>query len=193
MQLTVGFNPYAPPASSDAPCPTEPGARPRSRVPLVCGILSITFSGLFLMPLLVGLGSAAIFYTAARPPPAEAVPATQPAPKRPNEPLSDSGAVVLGLAVLLLTPALLVLGIGQVRYKRWTLVGTTVWAGLAVLSLLTTVLLSSVASTDRFTHAARMLPAVICLAPYPIVLLSLYSRRRVRASLTARDTTCPVR
>ena len=175
------FNPYAPPATSDAPPPTtEDAQRPRSRVPLVCGILSITFSGVFLVPLLIGVGGA-VYYTTARPP-AEA-PATQPAKPsaRTREPLSDSAAAVLGLAVVLLTPALLVLGIGQVRYKRWTSIGTKVWAALALLSLAATVLLSS-APADRAMSLVRAGPLIMFMAPYPIVLLSLYSRR-VEASL----------
>lgn len=119
------------------------------------------------------------------PSPARPLPAP-PAPARPSETRSSAPivlAAVVGLAFLVLTPALLVIGIGQVRYRRWAVKPTIVWAVLALASMACLLAWGVLARDPGARPTLTMIPSVVFLAPYPILLLVFFTRPRTIASM----------
>jgi len=177
-------NPYAPPVTSEAPSASgAPSGRASSKVPLVCGILSIIFSALMVFVGISGVAYALLHARAERAAAAR-YPASQPA-ERPALGLggaSDLAALAMGIGLLGLTPALLVVGVGQLRYRRWSWLGTLIWAGLALLCLLLPLLTALVQQADSRETLGHLF-ALVLLGAYPVVLVSLFMRGRVRRAL----------
>ena len=174
-------NPYAPPAGDDeVPSPVPEQVDRRSAVPLVFGILSITFSSVLLVMMLFGTCSAVIgTITNARRDSKRA----QIAEREPPHASSPASVAVTGVyAVLIALPmpvALLVIGIGQVRYRRWALRATRVWSLCAIGLCVGHILYAAIARTE----VVNVIPLTILLLPYPVLLLIFFARRRTVASM----------
>lgn len=184
-----GLNPYAPPQGDDAPppdpivAPDEVGGRRRSAIPKVFGILSVVLSGLmlaytallWLALLTVSLSSRA------------SSSGSSTAPAASFDLFRSTGPVipaVLGVCFTVMTVALLVIGIGQLRYRAWAGQWTVRWslAAMAQIVLAPAVVLLV---TREPTHITPMIPALLVyLAPYPTLLLILFTRPHVRAAMT---------
>ena len=76
---------------------------------------------------------------------------------------------------------MLILGIGQVRYRRWAARGTVVWSVFAPGILVAAVVWGMVSS---LAEGLALLPATVMLLPYPILLLVFFTRTRVVRSMT---------
>jgi hypothetical protein len=126
---------------------------------------------------------------------------------------STQWASITNTVILLtLSVALLVIGIGQLTYRRWAGSLSITWGAVALLGLTAMIALSQLvvvpAKEQLFEALARAAPAgsldatiqrsvgsmmsgslmtvlmVIFYAPYPLLLLLFFARARVRASLT---------
>jgi hypothetical protein len=173
------INPYAPPVADGGPSPS-PESASRSAVPRVFGVLSITFSGLFV--LLVAVSAAIGVYSSSARSGGAPAPSVREQPMHPvGGDLPHGAMVCLGLDVIGGTIALLVIGIGQVRYRRWAARGSVIWS-VVVLALF----VGSGAWTAIATPLAALslLPTAVVLLPYPVLLWIFFSRERVVASMT---------
>lgn len=209
-------NPFAPPVTDEPPEQPWAQAGPRSVVPRVFGVLSIVFSSLLLFLFLIGAAGAGIkawrqSQVAARARVEQAPPSSSaskgrpvrveadPAPPRPpparskgsraRTPGGSAVSVVGGVSALLfllLTPALLVLGIGQVRYRRWALTPTIIWAVLALFSLGGLVGMAAADPQESGGALVGMITSFAFFAPYPILLLVFFTRPRTIAALRRR-------
>jgi hypothetical protein len=208
MDAMTTIDPYQPPQTDGAPI--APLDRAHSRAPKVFGVLSIVFSSLTLIGSLLGaLGGA--MSTALR---------NVEVPDNPK--FAEARSMVQGLAriyriigvqslmIALLSVALLVIGIGQLRYRAWARRFSLYWGGTALGAVagmvLISVMLLGPAYHDLMTAAARTVRSratvapemgldvlmggsaavleVLLYAPYPILLLVFFSRDRVRAAMT---------
>ena len=175
-------NPYAPPAAAVELPLSAPATR--SVVPRVFGILSIVFSGLWVLTLVP-----VAVYHAATPPQGAAIRPASPA-SRPVAAETAAGesdqmagpAICLGLGFMLGSLSLLVIGIGQVRYRRWSARGTVVWSLLA-LGVLAGSWTWATVVVKGGRPLMQLLPITLMLLPYPILLLVFFLRRGVVASM----------
>lgn len=90
------------------------------------------------------------------------------------------GPLLLGATFVLGTPALLVLGIGQVRYRRWSYRFTLIWSWSALAGLILSGVMLGIVNANRVASSLSML----LWLPYPIVMLSLITRPGARAALS---------
>jgi heme/copper-type cytochrome/quinol oxidase subunit 3 len=144
-------------------------------VPLIFGVLSITFSGVMLFFLLMGAGT----YMLARhgaPPEIEA--------QRRQEVRTE--VVIVTAYVLVVSgpmaAVLLAVGIGQVRYRRWALGATRLWSGAALTLLGAHTLYVLLVTKDQ----RALIPLSVFLALYPLLQLLFFARRQTRAAMTRR-------
>jgi hypothetical protein len=172
-------------------------------IPRTFGTLSIIFASLVLFGSLFGLLMLIVPVVAAHAPP----------PTRPEDAqaLKLMSTMYLGTGIIsaifaVLSSLLLVLGIGQLRYRKWAAVWSPRWAivalgALVIMAILMTTTMTSamggigslgetpnpaaaktVGTAIGAVYAAMM---VVFYAPYPILLLAYFTRDRVRAAMTA--------
>jgi len=134
--------------------------------PKVFGILSITFgavmtlfSGLFALAGLIateGLG----------------------AQKRPE----DAPLVMMFLAIAAWSALLIAVGVGQVRYRHWSLSATWVWSASGVLVALVCIVGFAMV-LPRTEAAASFATPTALLLPYPVLMVIFFTRPAVKESL----------
>ncbi len=210
-------NPYAPPQTSDAggPPPLQPSGMPvQSSVPKVFGVLSIVFASVIG---LCGLGGSCSFAAAGF---AGSMSKYGGADAKLEEmrPMMDAMKTVYtgfgcqGLILLGMSIWLLVLGIGQYRYRAWASKQSVTWGLVALIALGIMVVLSVVvigpAYKNMFEAIAHAAPRggempkmpsgvgamlggslaammVLFYAPYPILMIAMFSRENVRGAMTS--------
>jgi hypothetical protein len=190
----------------------------RSAAPKVFGVLSIIFASVVLLFAAFGLlGTAATSAASAMgseasssdpDKAAEVAAMMQPMVK------VYSGIGYESLILFVMSAALLVIGIGQLRFRAWACRWSVYWsvAGLVCVGLMVAIslLIISPAYADLFEAMGRLKPngdgsaelgagmsslsavfggtfAVLCVilyAPYPALMLMFFTRERVRASMT---------
>jgi hypothetical protein len=113
---------------------------------------------------------------------------------------------VVGLILLVMSIALLVIGIGELRYRRWAAVWSVRWGVVAlgatiVMAILTSTMFGSgffeglatanpnadaaaARTAGRFIGIVYGAMCVLFYAPYPILLMVFFSRPHVRAAMT---------
>lgn len=147
----------------------------RVRAPKVLGILSIIFGGLVLLDFLGKL---------------EATVAMGP-PHLPDAWPEMRGfeliVVVMfysSLVTAAFSTALVAIGIGQLRYRRWALVATRVWSVLAIVFVVAQVTTLVALSGGDAGMVFMLVALTVLLLPYPIVLLRYFARESVRDAMT---------
>lgn len=188
-------NPYAPPRAelhtTQAPLAES---QTLTTIPRVLGTLSIVFGALALAAVVMLVGGGLAFERfrerarSSQPPPANhpKAAASQPtqAPKtgRPSKPVPS---VIAGLLLMasfgLGPPTLLLFGIGMLRYRRWARRASIGWAWGVLASLVLATALIAIDKGIEETFALVLL--WLFLMPYPIVLLALSGRPRVRQAM----------
>jgi hypothetical protein len=187
-------NPYAPPSTSASPVqPYLDESGRRSLVPRVLGVLSLVFSGLALLFGLIFIGTSVAAYKAkieverelekleAEKSGKKELRSSAPSrtPKKPEPPIPVMiGALLLTATLIFGTVALLVLGIGQVRYRPWSYRFSVIWSWAAIVGLVAGGALVAL-HREGVVAALMLIPWLV----YPIVTLSLITGRRARASL----------
>jgi hypothetical protein len=218
-------NPYQAPVADLAPAYVPPPGPPEqlARSPKVFGVLSIVFASIVMLFGLLGMmaGAAASVAGSAGEVAAsmtEGDEAGQEAVrglKGMMAPMMDvyRGISYQSIILTIMSVALLVIGIGQVRYRKWAQKWSVYWGGTAlgcVGAMIAIILLViSPAYADMFEAMARMSPdqkgmaaaqmgsgfmrmmggsmavlTIIFYAPYPLLMLFFFSRDNVRASMT---------
>jgi hypothetical protein len=121
-----------------------------------------------------------------------------------------SAMVIQTVTLIVMSVALLILGIGQVRYSRWAGLGTIYWGIVGLISLVGIVLVGRMITHpaareffDVVSHNSRtsleaslnnmmgswlsgpwsMVLTGILYAPYPLLLLIFFGRREVREAM----------
>jgi hypothetical protein len=179
-----------------------PNMKPRA--PRTLGVLSITFAGIVLFGSSLGLLGLMV----------PALAAHAPAPQRPEEAQAMALMVsmyrtmgIISGILLVLSALLLVVGIGQLRYRRWAAVWSVRWAIVALGALVVMAIIMVRAPAElmqTLTAAAPNPPApgqaraagmalggiyaammLFFYAPYPFLLLALFTRPRIREAMTA--------
>jgi hypothetical protein len=214
-------SPYQPPmAELSQPVSALPELQPheRSGAPKVFGVLSIIFASVVLLFAAFGLlGTAA---TSAASSMGSAAAGSDPDKAAEvaamMQPMAKvySGIGYQSLILFVMSAALLVIGIGQLRFRAWACRWSVSWgvAGLVCVGLMVAIslLIISPAYADLFEAMGRLKPdggggapvgagmgglsavfggtfAVLCVilyAPYPALMLLFFTRERVRASMT---------
>ena len=171
-------------------------------VPRTFGILSIVFSSLVLVGSLFGLLGLIVPVALKHAPPSR--PEDAEALRLVSNMYLGMGLVSAILSVM--SAVLLALGIGQLRYRKWSAVWSVRWSVVAlgavvVMAILMTRTMSStfgsitsmgelhnaqagraVGSMIGLVYASMM---VLFYSPYPILMLVYFSRERVRAAMIA--------
>jgi hypothetical protein len=121
------------------------------------------------------------------------------------------GMGAIGLILTVMSAALLTIGIGQVRYRRWARPASVYWGQAALLSIVAMIAISlmvigpgyrdmfNAAATQGAAHGGTAAPDmgafatifggtfsgmfVFFYAPYPILLLAFFTRERVRDAM----------
>lgn len=171
-------NPYAPPVEASVAW-TEQSAldpdAPATRVPYVLGILSMIFSSVtFLTAGMTTIGFWAVRVFAAR----------------------EGGDHIVALflsgysaTISLMAVWLFVLGLGQLRFRRWARRQTIYWGiigmGVVVGFPILCGILAGVGVNNKDMAGVAVVGVVglIFLAPYPILLLVFFLRRRVKSAM----------
>jgi hypothetical protein len=186
----------------------------RTSIPLVFGILSIIFASI---GLLGGLANGCSAFSGQGMGGAGGL-----AGERGGAAMSEMfaamdalylGIGLQGLVLLLFSPALLAIGIGQVRYRRWARAWSVRWGAAALAGLVFLVLVALLVigpAYQRFFDVLRQRMGaggvaapllyedgigsmfasqsiswlVLCYAPYPVLLLVFFSRTDVKQSMT---------
>jgi len=211
-------SPYQPPTADLSPPEAPPSSLPpheRSGAPKVFGVLSIVFSCLVLLgsavSLLFSVATSAVSpmgNNAADPDKAAEIAAAM----GPMAGLSK-GIGVESVILVVMSVALLVIGIGQVRYRAWARRWSVIWgaAGLVSVALMVAIALLIISPAygellDSLSRAKAQegqppmpqstgalgnvfggtfaVMTVIFYAPYPALMLLFFTRDRVRASMT---------
>ena len=213
-------NPFAPPRSSDLAAPTQTpgpgpiGGEPPTSVPKVFGVLSIVFSSVMMLGGLLGSCSLCAGQVMSAVPRAGGEHAAEM--RALFEPMKTvySGFGLVSLIFLAMSIWLLIVGIGQLRYRAWAQKQSVAWGGLALACVgamvAINVLMIGPAYKEMFEAMAHMpemmkhggaapkMPAgmgsllggsmslmtVVFYAPYPILMLALFSRERVKQAMT---------
>jgi hypothetical protein len=212
-------SPYQPPAADlSQPYAPPPNLPPheRSGAPKVFGVLSIIFSSLVLLGsafgLLAGVATSAASMGASSGDPDKA--ADVAATIGLMGPMTNvyKGIALQCLLLFVMSVLLLVIGIGQVRYRAWARRWSVTWgvAGLVSVAAMVAIsmLIISPAYGAFFDSLSRLKPqpgeaippsmgamsslfggtfavlTVIFYAPYPALMLLFFTRDRVRASMT---------
>ena len=170
--------------------------------PRTFGILSIVFSSLVLVGSLFGLVGLIVPVALKHAPP------TRPEDAQALAMLSSMYTCmgVISAILTVMSSALLALGIGQLRYRKWAAVWSVRWSivalgALVVMAILMTTMMRStfsgigelsqspnpeaaqqVGSMIGIVYAAMM---VLFYSPYPILMLVYFSRERIRAAMIA--------
>ncbi|MBW2733134.1 MAG: hypothetical protein JRH20_12145 [Deltaproteobacteria bacterium] len=183
------INPYAPPGHTSGPKPQEPLPVGGSVIPRVFGILSIVFSSLTIVMLMLGFVVGLVAserrgkakQAAAIAPEAEDTSEVgQEASKsktRANSVQAGAG-ICVGVAWLLGPFFLLAIGIGQLRYKRWARLATLGWSGVVLLAMAAFFVLAAFGGMG----IAELIPfafLTVFSCAYPVLLLVFFSRPRV--------------
>jgi hypothetical protein len=167
-------NPYAaPPPLSDTPPPPIARKNPAfgpTAVPRVFGILSIIFGS-------IGVAGAALFIAilaVIRTSKAEAIPLL---------------AFALLSGFLLLSVALIVIGVGQRRYRTQARQATLYWCFAALLLLVSATIVIALMGREGVMRRGSDIAGLIIslwfyLADYPVLLLIIFTRRRVVEAMT---------
>lgn len=170
--------------------PVSRGLRPHP-APKVLGILSIVFGGIVLLMMLVSMTLLGMG-------PLEDMPgASLGAVQRYADALEPSATIIL-ITMTAMSAALIAIGIGQLRYRRWAGTASTVWSivGLLVLVgqtvnhfLVTVPALSEfLGSLSGDSEMARVMEGatgagaiinVLLYVPYPIILLVIMRKPAV--------------
>lgn len=200
-------NPYAPPGvdTFEHRDRHHHGDVVRSAVPRVFGIMSIVFSSLFGLLLLMSMAS--MLPTTAKNSANDAAEAAEvdavritAAMRNGDEQyhkhtwLNVAGSGILLLLLAAGTPALLFIGVGQVRYRCWSAKATVIWGAVIVGGLSLTFILGGVATIVGAAQFASMLPAIpglVALSIYPILLIVFFSKEHIVASMCARASGRP--
>jgi len=168
----VESNPYAPPAGDVEPPPGTDAPARSSAVPLIFGVLSITFSGVMLCFLLMGAGT----YMLAR---YGAPPKTE---LQRREGVRTEVVIVTAYVLVVSGPmaaVLLAVGIGQVRHRRWALGATRLWSGTGLTLLGAHTLYALLADKDQ----RALIPLSVFLALYPLLQLLFFARHQTVAAM----------
>jgi hypothetical protein len=210
-------SPYEPPTadlSQSAVLVPEP--HERSAAPKVFGILSIVFASIVLLSSSLGLlataASSAVTSMGSMVPDAEKA-AEVAAVVGPMAKVYQ-GIGFLSLIMFVMSALLLVIGIGQLRYRAWAQRWSVYWgaAGLVcvVLMVAISMLIISPAYAEMFDSLSRLKPkgdgqaamagsmsgfgsifggtfavmTVVFYAPYPALMMLFFTRDHVRASMT---------
>ena len=213
-------NPYQAPVADLAQPYVAPAGPPEAlaRSPKVFGVLSIVFASIVMLAALVGLlagAAASVMGSGELPAGVEGGNADLQKAKLLMAPMLDvyRGVSYVSIILTLMSIALLVIGIGQVRYRKWARSWSVYWGGAALACVAAMIAISMVIITpayaEMFAGLARtaanqrgMAPAsmgsgfnammtgwlavltVFFYAPYPLLLLFFFSRDNVRASMT---------
>ncbi|HZS39670.1 MAG TPA: hypothetical protein VFF06_22715 [Polyangia bacterium] len=211
-------NPYAPPQSADlgGPPPLPPLAGGHTSVPKIFGVLSIIFAsviGLGGLLFSCSLPAAGFMGAAGNGMSGEKLDEMRPmmqAMKAVYTGIGIQGVIFLGMSIWLL-----VLGIGQMRYRSWACRQSVTWGLAALIALGAMVVLSLVVigpaykqMFEAIAHAAphtgtelqpMKMPSgmgmmlggtmsaflVFIYAPYPILMIAMFTREHVRAAMTS--------
>lgn len=213
-------NPYQAPVADLVQPYVAPEGPPEqlARAPKVFGVLSIVFASIIMVCGLLGLmagAAASVMQTAG----AEGLEAggndDMQKVKMFMGPMVEvyRGISYQSVILTLMSIALLVIGIGQVRYRKWARGASVYWGGTALACVAAMIAISMLiitpAYSEMFEGLARMAPnqrgvasakmggglmgmmggslavmTVIFYAPYPLLLLYFFSRDNVRASMT---------
>ena len=164
------LNPYAaptahPPQGQPPQLPHWPPPRPSS--PRVFGVLSIVFGSL--TALFGGLIGAVGFY------------ATQ-IERSSNKP-EDIPLVLIFVTLAISAVLLVVIGIGQLRYRRWALGATLGWAVAALLLGVGQIAGFLAWVPDGEARLGFTFTWAIFLLPYPVLLLVFFTRPAIKAAM----------
>lgn len=195
------FNPYAPPAETGARSDPSPPPGGETVIPRVFGVLSIVFSSVVIFILALGIVVGFIAHRMkSKAPDQVSAPAKGPvkivaevqgnAPAQAKtakrvsaaRPLQEAAGVVIGVAWLLGTPLLLLIGVGQLRYKRWARFASLAWSGAVLLALTAVVALVALSSAKQDELIALLFLNVFSSA-YPMLLLIFFTRPRVALAM----------
>lgn len=174
-----------------------------TRAPRTIGVLSITFAAIVLFFSLFGMLSFLV------PTMVRSAPATRPEDAAALAAMSGTytAAGLMSAMLAVMSALLLALGIGQLRYRKWAAVWSVRWAVVA-LGCVALMAIWMVRMPGQMMHAiAANAPSgpppeaagavgtimgvvyaammVFFYAPYPIVLLVMFTRPRLRAAMTA--------
>lgn len=212
-------NPYAPPAAGevawDHADQPEPEAPVRSVAPRILGVLSIVFAAMTLFGTLTG---SCFNYVGRNTPELGTImgqgmtdPEAAAAAYNAFYQNTYGASMVSGALLGVMSVALLVLGFGQLRFRRWARRWSVIW-GWAALGALAVMLavsflvvhpesermaeaMSKAAPTGSLNHhfystvaplISGWLTAAMTVgsyAPYPILLIKLFSKQRVKESM----------
>jgi hypothetical protein len=205
-------NPYAPPQSPDfgAPPPLPPESGVHTSVPKVFGVLSIIFASFIG---LCGLGGSCSFAGVGLASSVGDLPGSKLEEMRP---MMDAMKTVYmgfgfqGLILLAMSIWLLVLGIGQLRYRQWACRQSVTWGLVALVALGVMVAISllvvgpaykqmfeAIAHSGSRSGEVPKMPAgvgvmlggtmaammVVFYAPYPVLMIAMFSRENVRGAM----------
>jgi spore maturation protein SpmA len=88
-------------------------------------------------------------------------------------------AAVMFLVLAASAAALVPLGVGQLRYRRWARVTTLIWAVAALVLLVSEIVGFLTVVRDKEAAAGLALLWGIALSPYPVLLLVFFSRQAI--------------
>lgn len=166
-------DPYRPP-------PHDHAARASRPVPRVYGVLSMIFAALMLALVVITLvvdmqmyGGLATTREPALPPPQEALKEELAAGVAGSDARGQTFIWIHRVVYSSTSLALLVLGLGQLRRRRWAARLTPVWSVVALGGL---VLVSVAGVVLDGSSIAAALPALALLGPYPVLLLAVFAR-----------------
>ena len=218
-------NPFAPPAAAESnwappPQPTPVPAANAIVGPKVYGVLSIVFASLTLVLTLFGqgVGVASVKSEGVKnliTKPYKDKTKVKKIYDRYYQATAINSYVQSGIW-LFMSAALLGIGVGQLRYRRWARRATVVWAAVALVSLVGFILVwylyiapsmkgfyealaqqvpsgSIEETTNRWMASLMGGPLIWILtalvyAPYPLLLLIYFTRDKVKAAMGERDT-----
>jgi hypothetical protein len=164
------------------------------KAPRILGILSIIFSSLVIVFTLFGLvaGNSMMGFTDRRM--TADMDRYMETIRTPN--------TIQGIVFLLMAAALLWIGIGQLKYRRWAARASVIWGALGLLCVVAMIvnwyMFTGPAMSEFMTAVARRTggpdigavfgPIMVfflaaCYTPYPIVLMAAFSRPRVKAAM----------
>lgn len=163
-----------PPIQAQPPAPPV-GRRGLSRVPKVCGVLSIVFASIVLIPALPmscgSLAGAGMSDMVAR----SGIGGEQMVSEELIQPMADAlstiylGLGLINLMLVVLSGVLIGMGVGQLRYRAWAIKGSIYWGVCGMISVGLTVLLMvfsiGPAYSDMFAVIAQGEAGLAELAP----------------------------
>jgi hypothetical protein len=213
-------NPYQAPVADLVQPYVAPAGPPEhlARAPKVFGVLSIVFASIVmlggLMGLIAGAAASVVGSAGELTAGAEGGNADLQKAKLFMGPMVDvyRGISYQSIILTVMSIVLLIIGIGQVRYRKWARSWSVYWGGAALACVAAMIAISMLiitpAYSEMFAGLARMAPdqrgvtsasigsgfmgmlggslavfTVIFYAPYPLLMLYFFSRDNVRASM----------